>query len=492
VRATGTSKGVLQMPDLKSYFRGGLATLVSAVALGCSPTSPTPLPPSVLIVLPEDGAVVSVGDTVRVRAEVTAGDGSVLRVEFWADEQLVGTDDTSPYEADWNTAGTRVRFSEITATAYDDLGSADTASVRVETLWVYRPPEQVDDGWETESLAEVGMDEGLLIDLMNLIRGTPHHRIHSIVIAVGGGLVLEEYFDGLTHPTIGEEPISYDRDTWHVLSSTTKSFTSALLGIAIDRGYIPGVDQPISEFFPEIPELSQPPKSDLTLEHMITMSSGLQWDQTTYPILDSRNDIARMQRASDPWQFYLSRPLVSTPGSRFLYSEGSINVVGEVIKRASGLRLDHFAEQYLFEPLGIEQHWWAVIRSDIGFVWASGDLRLRPRDMARFGQLYLQGGEWHGQQIVPQQWVEASVVARFTFPETPYGDVGYGYAWWVPNQAHGPGAFAARGWGNQEIIVIPEHEMVVAVTGGAYYEYPFMFPHEIIEEWVLPSFGGTP
>jgi CubicO group peptidase (beta-lactamase class C family) len=335
------------------------------------------------------------------------------------------------------------------------------------------------------------MDQDRIVDLINLIRGTPRHRIHGIVIAVQGSLVLEEYFDGLTHPTIGADPISYDRDTWHVLSSTTKSFTSALLGVAIDHGFITGVDEPVSQFFPEIPELSEFPKSEITLENMITMSSGLQWDQTTYPILDSRNDIAGIQRAADPWRFYLSRPLVTAPGTQFLYSEASINVVGEVIKRTGGLRLDQFAQQYLFEPLGIQQHWWFVVRPAIGFVWASADLRLRPRDMAKFGQLYLQGGEWQGEQVVPQEWIEASVTARFTFSETRQGDVGYGYAWWIPNEAHAAGAFAARGWGAQEIVVIPERDMVVAVTGGAYYDDPIMWPHELIEGYILPAFGVT-
>ena len=474
-----------------SPLHRGLVTLALTIALGCAPTEPSHVPPSVTIVLPQKGAVVSLGDTVLIRAEVTAGDAPVIGVAFRAGDRVLVSDDTSPYEASWNTAGTDLRHTRVTAVAYDDWGGSDSASVSVETLWVYSTPEQTDDGWEIASLADVGMDQAPIVNLINLIRGRPRHLIHGIVIAVQGSLVLEEYFDGLTHPTIGADPISYDRDTWHVLSSTTKSFTSALLGVAIDRGFIAGVDEPVSQFFPEIPELNELPKSEITLEHMITMSSGLLWDQTTYPILDPRNDIAGIQRAADPWRFYLSRPQMTAPGTTFLYSEASINVVGEVIKRTSGMRLDQFAQQYLFEPLGIQRHWWFVVRPDIGFVWASGDLRLRPRDMAKFGQLYLQGGEWQGQQVVPWEWIEASVTPRFTFSETYQGDVGYGYAWWIPNEAHGAGAFAARGWGGQEIVVMPRWDMVVAVTGGAYYDEPIMRPHTMIESYVLPAFGGT-
>ena len=217
------------------------------------------------------------------------------------------------------------------------------------------------------------------------------------------------------------------------------------------------------------------------------MSSGIQWDQTTFPILDSRNDIAGMQAALDPWRFYLTRTLTSDPGNVFLYSEGSINVVGEVIRRASGLRLDDFADRYLFGPLGITGAWWYSPRPDIGWVWASGDLRLRPRDMARFGQMYLRGGSWDGTRIVSTDWVRASTRRRFTLPQTYQGDTGYGYAWWQPNPLHGVDAYAARGWGGQEIEVLPAFDLVVAVTAGAYYQEPIMWPHALIERYVLPA-----
>ena len=171
---------------------------------------------------------------------------------------------------------------------------------------------------------------------------------------------MKKYFPGRAHATQGAYPVMYDRDTPHILSSTTKSFTSALLGVAINEGMIEGVNQPLSDFFPEFPWLAQGGKSALSVEHMITMSAGLEWDQTTYPILDPRNDIHNIQAAENPWEWYLSKPLVTTPGEVFLYSEGCLNVVGEVIERASGRDLDDFSGQFLFGPLGIDEFSWGT------------------------------------------------------------------------------------------------------------------------------------
>jgi CubicO group peptidase (beta-lactamase class C family) len=357
--------------------------------------------------------------------------------------------------------------------------------------YTYQVPEQIGDGWETASLSDVGMDPQCLADMINKLNNYGEHRVHSILVVRQGKLVFEEYFSGLSHPTIGSQPMDFDRHTLHVLSSATKSYTSALLGIAIREGFIEDENQKVFDFFPELAHLETGNKKNLTLKHMITMSSGLQWDQTTYYLLDERNDIAQMQHADNPWEMYLSRPLVTVPGETFLYSEGSINLIGEVIRRASGIRLDRFAEQYLFNPLGIQQHWWYLVNEDIGFIWASGDLRQRPRDMARFGLLYLREGQWNGQQLIPRQWVERSAQKYFTF--TPpfwsldWGLVGYGYAWWIKSSEYGRGAYCAVGWGDQCIMVIPEHDLVTVFTAGAYDRDPILSSHDLMVRYILPS-----
>ena len=366
--------------------------------------------------------------------------------------------------------------------------STDTDDV---AQYVYRVPEAIGDGWETASLTDVGLRLEPFTAMMNRLLNLENHLIHSILVIRHGKLAFEAYFAGISHPTIGGDPVRYDRDTWHVLSSATKSYTSALLGIAIEKGYIKDVQQKVFDFFPELASLNVDEKSDLTIEHMITMSSGLGWDQITYPILDSRNDIGRFQWASDPWEWYLSRSLETVPGEEFLYSEASINVVGEVIKRASGIRLDHFAEQFLFTPMGITRHWWFLVKPEMGFVWASGDLRQLPRDMAKFGQLYLNGGKWNGEQIVPADWVAVSTKEHFSF-EPPFwslnaGMDGYTYGWWHRSDVYGKGAFSAVGWGEQHIIVMPEHDMVVVFTGGFYYDFPPLDAHRIMVQYIIPA-----
>ncbi len=187
--------------------------------------------------------------------------------------------------------------------------------------WVYRPPAQVNDGWESASLQSVGVDRLPLVTLMNELRAHGRHLVHGIVIVRHGKLVFEEYFPGLTHPTFGEEPVVFDRETTHCLSSVTKSFTATLLGIAIERGFIAGgggIDQKVLELFPELEDLNVGQRRDVTLEHLVTMTSGLEWDERSYSLRDSRNDLTAWMSlarttSEDLVRAVLARPMVATP-----------------------------------------------------------------------------------------------------------------------------------------------------------------------------------
>jgi CubicO group peptidase (beta-lactamase class C family) len=351
--------------------------------------------------------------------------------------------------------------------------------------WVYRQPEQVGDGWRTASLADAELDERQLTLMMEILRQNPGHLVHGIVIAVDGALAFEEYFAGRTHPTYGEAPVQFTRDRKHCLSSVTKSVTATLLGIAIDHGFIPGVDAKLFDFFPEYADLNVGRKGDITLEHLVTMSAGLQWDEWTYPIGDSRNDLTRwFNFDGDLLRFVLERPMVADPGTEFTYNGGLTNVLGEVIGRASGLRLDEFSGTYLFAPLGITDYSWYMLRQDL--VYASGDISLRPRDTAKLGQLYLQDGMWNGERMLPSNWVQRSAAPSFTMPEW-MGHIGYSYGWWPKSGEYGNGAYAASGWGDQAIIVMPEFDMVAVFTGGSYWTEALMSSHEMMVGFVLPN-----
>ncbi len=351
--------------------------------------------------------------------------------------------------------------------------------------WAYQQPENTGDGWVTASLTDVGMDLEPVADLMNRLHDNPGHLVHSIVIAVDGQLVFEEYFAGRTHPTFGDEPIVFDRETTHGLSSVTKSFTAALLGRAITEGYIANENQAIFNYLPDYSDLNIGQKSDITIEHLVTMSAGLQWDELTYPLTDLRNDLLAWYRhGGDLNRFVLERPIVADPGTEFVYSGGLTNVLGEIIGSATGQCLDRYSEP-LFARLGITNSSWYFVRPE--YVYASGDLSMRPRDMAKLGQLYLQRGVWQGEQILSDAWVEASASPAFVVEDGFDGHTGYGYGWWQKSSAYGDGVFAAAGWGDQAIIVVPQFNMVVVFTGGSYWDEPLLTSHDMMLTYILPA-----
>jgi CubicO group peptidase (beta-lactamase class C family) len=200
------------------------------------------------------------------------------------------------------------------------------------------------------------MNETPLLNLLDQLKKTEDHKIHSLLIIKDGKLVFEEYFPGekfnLAQYT-GET--GFDREDTHNLCSATKSFTSALIGIAIDKGFVQSVDQKVFDFFPEYSYIlnSTPEKGDMTVEDLLTMRSGLQWDDETYPYYDPRNDMSRMFTSSDPIRYILLKPLIETPGTFFAYRNCNTNVLGAIVGKASGERLDVFSENYLFSKLGI-------------------------------------------------------------------------------------------------------------------------------------------
>ena len=186
----------------------------------------------------------------------------------------------------------------------------------------------------------------------------------------------------------------------------------------------------------------------------------------------------------NPIASYAGRPLVAEPGSLFVYSDASINTVARAIERQSGMLLDDLAAEYLFGPLGIDDARWLIIRE--GFVWASGNLAITPRAMAKIGQLYLDRGVWNGERLLSSEWVERSAEAYHAFDE-PWR-YGYGYAWWL--DAYDAGSvetISGHGLGSQRIHVIPELNAVVIITGGCYWIPPVTHPDIIMDSYIVPA-----
>jgi CubicO group peptidase (beta-lactamase class C family) len=318
------------------------------------------------------------------------------------------------------------------------------------------------------------------------------HQIHSILVIREGRLVFEEYFDGpkfsLARYTGGT---GFDRGDTHNLASVTKSVTTTLVGMAIDREQIPSVDAPVFDFFPEHADLvaEDPRREQMTVEHLLLMTSGLQWeDLETYSYDDPRNDLIQMWNSDDPIRYALSRDLETAPGTDFDYCNANTNILGEIVRRASGLRLDVVSKDYLFDPLGVTDFEWQMMPNDV--VFASGDLRLRPRDIAKFGQLFLDMGRWDEEEVVSEEWV-GSATARHVGPDGPHGWAdGYGYGWWhwdLPSGGEVYQTYQASGWGGQWIVVVPEHDMVVVSTGGNYFQAEAMPIQRILTDHVFPA-----
>lgn len=356
------------------------------------------------------------------------------------------------------------------------------------TTPTYAPPDQTNDGWQTASIEEASLDGNRLRDMVNAIQRGMFKNVHSILIVRDGKLVFEDYFDGYAWKYNAEhfrgDFTEFDVNTLHFTMSVTKSFTSALVGIALDQGFIQSTSEKMFTYFPEYEYRRNKQNDKINLEHLLSMSSGLAWNEWEYPLSDSRNDLIQLWIVPNPVDFILGKPVIHEPGTHFYYNGGGVNILGEVVQAATGLREDEFALKWLFEPLGITTYQWEFINEDM--IHASGNLQLRPRDMAKFGQLFLNEGEWNGEQIISKSWVKEST-RRHSTPPTDWAD-GYGYLWWLRNYQVGDQqyrAFFAEGWGGQRILVIPDLEMVVVITGGNYESDP---PNdEIIQQFVLPA-----
>ena len=361
--------------------------------------------------------------------------------------------------------------------------------------YTYEIPEKNDDGWATASLQNVGLNEEKLGELIQDINQGKYKNIHSILIVKDESLVFEEYFDGYTFDYFGDqfkgEHTEFEVNTIHNLASVTKAYTSASIGIAVDHGFIPSVEQPIFTYFPEYSYLNDSEKNKITLEHLLTMTSGLEWNEGDVPLTDiERNDLIQLFVVSDPIEYILAKPVVAEPGTRFYYSGGDINLLGEIIKEATGLRIDEFTERYLFGPLGITDYEWKFINPDI--VYTSGDLKLRPRDMTKLGQLYLNNGIWNGKRIISEEWTKNStrkyIEVQNSYMASAYGD-SYGYQWFLQTfnvDSVSYDSISRDGWGGQRIQVFPSLNMVVVLTGGNYATEPTPV-NDIITRYILPA-----
>ncbi len=273
------------------------------------------------------------------------------------------------------------------------------------------------------------------------------------------------YYDPGWHPY-------YKRTTLHTMQSVSKSVTSALIGIAIGRKELPGVDAKMMPFFSAF-QIPQDLRRDrMTLRDVLTMTTGIRWDEESTEYTDPANNCAVMEGKEDWVRYVLEQPMAEDPGKVFVYNSGATMLLSELIRKTTGKEADDYAKEHLFAPLGIEYFW---KRTPKGLADTEGGLYLAPRDLAKIGYLYLKDGMWDGKRILPEGWVKAST-AQST--HTPDGSYGYGYQWWVmPGKGAGTyDAYAAWGYGGQLLIVVPELELISVFTGWNIYDKPSLDP----------------
>jgi CubicO group peptidase (beta-lactamase class C family) len=353
----------------------------------------------------------------------------------------------------------------------------------------YTMPEETGDGWETASLNSVGMNTSKIESLVNKIKSNTYEEVHSVVIIKNDKLVFEEYFPGHDFLYNGQNfhgaYIEFDQDTRHNTHSVTKSFTSALVGIAVDKGLIQSIDEKIFNYFADYSSLLDQQKEKITIKHMLTMSSGFQWNEWDVSISQGNHDIVRFNQSSDPIYYLLSKPIVTEPGTAFYYNGGAVDLLGQIVKRATNMDVKIFSSTYLFGLLGITNYNWQTLYPS-GITCCHGDVYITPRDMAKIGYLYLKKGIWKGTRIISEEWINNSVQNHITPPVN--WAYGYGYLWWLKRYysvGYIYNSINAEGWGGQQIIVIPSEDMVVVFTGANYVSNT---PNdEIMSSYILPA-----
>jgi CubicO group peptidase (beta-lactamase class C family) len=330
-------------------------------------------------------------------------------------------------------------------------------------------PVSLDDDWSIASPESVSMDETRLCGIAARLQLTGS-EVHSVVVARRGKLVFEQYFPGLDQPWGEKEAIrEFTATSIHDMRSASKSVISLLVGIAIDRKLIASADEPVFKFFPEYQAAKQAGWNSITLRHLLTMSSGIKWDETL-PWSDPKNDEPHLAFDADPLRYVLSKPVAAPPDTLWVYNGGGTDLLGNILERVSGKSLAEFAGEALFWPLGITDFEWKNYPKN-GKIAAAAGLRLRPRDAAKIGQLVLNRGTWNGQRIVSDDWIEKSITPRFQAAGYFGGTLFYGYQWWMGRSLAGAKEVkwvAAFGWGGQRIFIVPDLEMVMMTTAAQY------------------------
>lgn len=382
--------------------------------------------------------VINIADSEQIPIEDIEVLFEIIKGNGFVNSSKVQTNEAGISEVLW-TIG--LGENEIKVSIEDDHYKAQPRYLQARGECYCKIPDQLDDGWETASIIEAKLDVVKICGVLDEIYNPAYHFLYSLLIIKDGKLVFEEY------------PNSY-RTRIQPIASITKSITSALIGIAIDEGFINNVNEHLFDFFPEYDHLRDESKDRILLKHVLSMTSGFECNELDIPYSDPRNDVNVGMRSGNYIEYVLKKPVVDEPGTKWNYNSGNTMLLGGIIKNTTGIHADEFAAVHLFTSLGITNYRWGYQADGLPYTCCS--LSLRSRDMAKFGYLYLQNGWWNGEQIVPEEWVNESSVSQVT-------EGHYGYQWWV-GALYSYDFYTAVGYGGQRIINVPDLDMIIVHT----------------------------
>lgn len=367
-----------------------------------------------------------------------------------------------------------------------DSTSAPTTLPPPPAQYSYSVPAATNDGWEVADARELGIDVTRWeSNVQNIIDDVDQfHFVDSILIAKNNQLLLEQNFRYALDFTDGWANNNDVR--LHVINSVTKSVVSALIGIAIDQGHIIDENVLVHDYFRHKQPIANwsNDKANITLKNWLTMRHGYEWNEWNVNYLDSSNLNSRMNNSADPIQFLLDRPMNATPGETFAYSTGVSFGLGRLLEHATGQSVTQFMESNLFGPLGINNYtFWALD----GQLHTGSALYLSTRDLAKFGQLFLDEGRWQDEQVISESWVLQS-----TSPHYQGDTFNYGYQWWLTDfNVNGVmvNSIYAAGFGGQYIFLFQELDAMVVFTGDTYQdeEASQRSYRTMLENYILPQ-----
>ncbi|MHA1979091.1 MAG: serine hydrolase domain-containing protein [Candidatus Hodarchaeales archaeon] len=330
------------------------------------------------------------------------------------------------------------------------------------------------NGWRTSIPEEQGVSSVKLQEMYEYFNSTIELKyvlasMYSILVIRNGFLIHETYMSSFPN-----------ENTSNNIYSCTKSVTSSLLGIAIEEGFIGGVNDLVLDYFPNRTILNRDARKEaMTIEDLLTMRSGLSWDEENYNNPD--NDYSQMYGSPNAVQYVLDRPMSSSPGGTWLYNTGCSHLLSAIIDNTTGIGTKNFAQSRLFTPLGIDSPEMSVDFQNIPY--GGSNLRITPRQMAKFGFLYLNNGSWDGEQIISEEWIVNSTRSASSLNTA----TSYGYQWWIEPSRN---SFSARGYGGQFIVVIPDSNMVVVFTANSNILHNTYWT--LIDDYIIPAIGYEP